>query len=440
MCATVRCYARRRRSASGSSGRPGSRVLPGRGMTSEFLNPTSRCTVPRGPNVLARVRSSHRARCTSARVTPAMRRPIESSAALRTWACALHSTAAMSPGPRSVAGSVNAWRAIRRAVTPLQVSEAGVVHGGALQDHRAVAEPGHRRAALGDVEHLLRSALLGPGPPGDFVIDLLPAVSVPGGQVPGPRRSEQVRAHGSLWEPYRERSREGPSRGSHVQRGDAQASGRQELRHRRDPEPGRRVARRHATSPGTRGSVSRSSTSRTPTTPWRSAAPPSWSRIRATPTSLPELRTWSAAGWPTPQPRGGSHDREYRLPWLRCPRRVWVRYGGRNRGWLGREGEGSRCRGTGELAEDRPGDRRADRREPGLRPARVAGAAARDGRLWRAGLPGDRSTAFGGGHADHARPPDGPLRRTPAHARPAAGRRPRGRPRRRAVTPQGANA
>lgn len=34
---------------------------------------------------------------------------------------------AMSVGPRSVAGSVNAWRAIRRAVTPLQVSEAAVV-------------------------------------------------------------------------------------------------------------------------------------------------------------------------------------------------------------------------------------------------------------------------------------------------------------------------
>ncbi len=32
-----------------------------------------------------------------------------------------HSTPAMPAGPRSVAGSVNAWRAIRRAVTPLQV-------------------------------------------------------------------------------------------------------------------------------------------------------------------------------------------------------------------------------------------------------------------------------------------------------------------------------
>ena len=42
----------------------------------------SRCTVPRGPNVLTRVRSSHSARCTSVRVAPAMRRPIESSAAL----------------------------------------------------------------------------------------------------------------------------------------------------------------------------------------------------------------------------------------------------------------------------------------------------------------------------------------------------------------------
>ena len=51
----------------------------------------SRCTVPRGPNVLTSVRSSHSARCMSARVAPAMRRPIESSAALRTWACAPHS-------------------------------------------------------------------------------------------------------------------------------------------------------------------------------------------------------------------------------------------------------------------------------------------------------------------------------------------------------------
>src|SRR4029453_13655332 len=92
----------------------------------------SRCTVPRGPNVLTRVRSSQTARCTSARVAPAMRRPIENSAALRTWACAPHSTPAMSAGPRSLAGSVNAWRAIRRDVTSLQVSEAGVVDFGVM--------------------------------------------------------------------------------------------------------------------------------------------------------------------------------------------------------------------------------------------------------------------------------------------------------------------
>ena len=105
----------------------------------------SRCTVPRGPNVLTRVRSSQSARCTSARVAPAMRRPIDSSAALRTWACAPHSTPAMSAGPRSVAGSVSAWRAIRRAVTPLQVSEAGVrgLRGHGPTFSLAAADIGH---------------------------------------------------------------------------------------------------------------------------------------------------------------------------------------------------------------------------------------------------------------------------------------------------------
>jgi hypothetical protein len=83
--------------------------------------------VPRGPNVLTSVRSSQSARCTSVRVAPAMRRPIESSAALSTWACAPHSTPATPAGPRSVAGAASAWRAIRRAVTPLQVRAAGVV-------------------------------------------------------------------------------------------------------------------------------------------------------------------------------------------------------------------------------------------------------------------------------------------------------------------------
>jgi hypothetical protein len=86
----------------------------------------SRWMVPRGPNVLTRVRCAQSARRTSARVALAMRRPIESSAALGTWACAPHSTPAMSAGPRSVAGSASAWRAIRRAVTPRQVRVAGV--------------------------------------------------------------------------------------------------------------------------------------------------------------------------------------------------------------------------------------------------------------------------------------------------------------------------
>jgi hypothetical protein len=97
----------------------------------------SRCTVPRGPNVLTRVRSFQRACCTSARVAPAMRRPIDSSAALRTWACTPHRTRATSAGPRLVAGWVNAWRAIRRAVTPLQVSEAGVVDFRVTDAHSA---------------------------------------------------------------------------------------------------------------------------------------------------------------------------------------------------------------------------------------------------------------------------------------------------------------
>jgi hypothetical protein len=95
----------------------------------------SRCTVPRGPNILTRVRSSQRACWMSARAAPAIRRPIESSAALRTWAWAPHSTPAISPGPRSEAGSVNAWRAIRRDVTPLQVSKAGGMDIGGSRIH-----------------------------------------------------------------------------------------------------------------------------------------------------------------------------------------------------------------------------------------------------------------------------------------------------------------
>ena len=91
--------------------------------------------VPRGPNVLTRVRSSHSARCTSVRVAPAMRRPIDSSAALSTWACAPHSTPAMPAGPRPAAGSASACRAIRRAVTPLQVSVAGAVAFAVMNAH-----------------------------------------------------------------------------------------------------------------------------------------------------------------------------------------------------------------------------------------------------------------------------------------------------------------
>jgi hypothetical protein len=57
-----------------------------------------------------------------------MRRPIDNSAALSTWACAPHSTRAMPVGPWPVAGWAKACRAIRRAVTPLQVRAAGAVY------------------------------------------------------------------------------------------------------------------------------------------------------------------------------------------------------------------------------------------------------------------------------------------------------------------------
>ena len=85
----------------------------------------SRCTVPRGPKVLTSVRSTQSARRTSARVAPATRRPIESSAAWRTCAWAPQMTLAIAAGPVFVAGSIRACRAIRRAVTPLQVSTVG---------------------------------------------------------------------------------------------------------------------------------------------------------------------------------------------------------------------------------------------------------------------------------------------------------------------------
>jgi hypothetical protein len=66
---------------------------------------------------------------------PAMRRPSESSAALSTWARAPHSTPPMPAEPRSVAGSVNAWRAIRRAVTRLQVRAALVMDLTVMNPH-----------------------------------------------------------------------------------------------------------------------------------------------------------------------------------------------------------------------------------------------------------------------------------------------------------------
>jgi drug/metabolite transporter (DMT)-like permease len=66
-------------------------------------------------------------------------------------------------------------------------------------------------------------------------------------------------------------------------------------------------------------------------------------------------------------------SREYGPPPPRSPLRsrssptaVGVEHG------FGREADGSQRRGAGGLAEGRPGDRRADRRQPGLRPGRLA--------------------------------------------------------------------
>src|SRR4029453_7036402 len=103
---------------------------------------------------------------------------------------------------------------------------------------------------------------------------------------------------------------------------------------------------------------------------------------------------------------------EYGPPTAALPSSVWVRNDPRDR----RDGGGSRSGRAGGAAQGGPGDRRADRRQPGLRPGRVAAAAASDGRLRRADLPGRRPAAFGGGHADPAGPADGPLRWAAAHA------------------------
>ena len=95
----------------------------------------SRWTVPRGPNVLTRVRSSQSARCTSARVAPAMRRPIESSAALSTWACAPHSTPG-DPSRAQVRGRLG-----QRVPGHPPGRDAAPAHAGRLRRHQGAGTP-----------------------------------------------------------------------------------------------------------------------------------------------------------------------------------------------------------------------------------------------------------------------------------------------------------
>ncbi len=66
----------------------------------------SRWTVPRGPNVLTRVRSVHSAVRTSVRVSPSPRSPTDSSAADSTWACARASR----PPPHRGRRRATRWR------------------------------------------------------------------------------------------------------------------------------------------------------------------------------------------------------------------------------------------------------------------------------------------------------------------------------------------
>src|SRR5918996_5111934 len=77
----------------------------------------SRWTVPRGPNVLTRLRSVHRAARTSVCVASALRTPMDNSAADITWACAPQMAPTTSAGWASRDGAINPCRSRRRAVT-----------------------------------------------------------------------------------------------------------------------------------------------------------------------------------------------------------------------------------------------------------------------------------------------------------------------------------
>lgn len=106
----LRGHPQRGRQARPLQRRGGQRAAPQR-----QLRAGNRCTVPRGPYVLTRVRSVHSAALTSARVTPATRRPIASSA--RTSPGRAPRTTEVSSGD----GSMSACRASRRAHTCAQV-------------------------------------------------------------------------------------------------------------------------------------------------------------------------------------------------------------------------------------------------------------------------------------------------------------------------------
>ncbi|CAM5636148.1 hypothetical protein SCYAM73S_01874 [Streptomyces cyaneofuscatus] len=84
--------------------------------------------MPRGPNVLTRVRraasSVHRAVRTSVRVRPAPRSPTESSAADSTWACVPSIAPTASAGERPGTGPDRCWRASLRAFASGQVTVA----------------------------------------------------------------------------------------------------------------------------------------------------------------------------------------------------------------------------------------------------------------------------------------------------------------------------
>src|SRR5262245_57111718 len=90
-----------------------------------------------------------------------MRRAIESSAAPMTWACTPHSTPATSAGASPAAGSVRKWLAIRRAVTPLQVSW-GMSTDPGLTDAILARCPTHRDVAPTDEPDQPRGAVAPP--------------------------------------------------------------------------------------------------------------------------------------------------------------------------------------------------------------------------------------------------------------------------------------